>query len=351
MDHVSVVDNKDKQKIRMNSFFMALATYGVVAIETLIIMQLSLGKMPSWAFNTLISCGILINVVFFFLFKSGMNQRFSDPSLTLAQIIVSALWGAIPMYFFYDERILCQMFYLPAFSFGMLKLSLKQYLYAVCIIMGIYGLVICIDAASGRSTFSMKVELFQATIFLLILIWLACYGGFISNLRRTLRKQYVELQAGQELIKIQATTDELTSLRNRRYALNIINHLKNVNDTLGHDIGDEVLYQFGNNISQLLRAEDVISVNVEETLLARYGGEEFLLVLPDTDIQQAELCLTRIQSAMNELFFTKENIKVTFSGGVAQYKANETIDNLLKRIDVAMYQAKKEGRNRVVKAA
>src|SRR5450830_1173786 len=334
----------------MNSFFMALATYGVVAIETLIIMQLSLGKMPSWAFNTLISCGILINVVFFFLFKSGMNQRFSDPSLTLAQIIVSALWGAIPMYYFYDERILCQMFYLPAFSFGMLKLSLKQYLYAVCIIMGIYGLVICIDAASGRSTFSMKVELFQATIFLLILIWLACYGGFISNLRRTLRKQYVELQAGQELIKIQATTDELTSLRNRRYALNIINHLKlmadssnhvfsvamldidhfkNVNDTLGHDIGDEVLYQFGNNISQLLRAEDVISVN----------------------IQQAELCLTRIQSAMNELFFTKENIKVTFSGGVAQYKANETIDNLLKRIDVAMYQAKKEGRNRVVKAA
>jgi len=161
-----------------------------------------------------------------------------------------------------------------------------------------------------------------------------------------------------------AVTDELTGLYNRRYfdrhlslmlakareqerdmALMLIDmdFFKAVNDTHGHDMGDAVLREFALRLRRNIRGVD---------LACRFGGEEFVVLMPDTDYQQAQSVAERVRMAVAERGFETglgRPLSVTVSVGVA---LNETIDDtpemLLKRADVALYRAKREGRNRVV---
>jgi diguanylate cyclase (GGDEF)-like protein len=208
--------------------------------------------------------------------------------------------------------------------------------------------------------------MFQAATFLLVLLWFAFYGGFVSNLRHRLRNQHKELEAARAKIEKQAHVDELTQLYNRRHARSVMNeemrkaensahvfsiamididHFKQINDRYGHDVGDEVLRQFSDLCTKLLRAGDAVAI--PDTTLARYGGEEFIIVLPETDVRQAVACIDRLRAAMETLRIPLLSDPLTFSAGVAQYLPGELIDPLLKRTDEALYRAKAEGRNRI----
>ncbi len=354
------------QRIRLHRFYMAVATYAMIILAAFLASKLSIGRMPVWANVVFIVFAVITNVVFLFLFRSGRNLHFKDPSLTLQQLILASVWGWLPLYYFYDARVLCQMFYLPAFSFGMLRFNLRQYLTVVAVMMVTYGTAVLADALSGRIGFSPQVELFQAAVFLLVLLWFAFYGGFISNLRHRLRRQYKELETARAKIEKQAQVDELTQLYNRRHARFVMNeemrkaengahvfsvamididHFKQINDRYGHDAGDEVLRQFSDLCTNLLRAGDAVAI--PETTLARYGGEEFIIVLPAANARQAVACIDRLRSAMESLSIPPLADPITFSAGVAQYQPGELIDPFLKRTDQALYRAKSEGRNRI----
>jgi len=161
-----------------------------------------------------------------------------------------------------------------------------------------------------------------------------------------------------------AVTDDLTGLYNRRYferhlsimldkareqdrdmAVMLIDmdFFKAVNDTHGHDIGDAVLREFALRLRRNIRGVD---------LACRYGGEEFVVLMPDTDYRQAQGVAERVRMAVAERAFevTKmRGLTVTVSVGVAlNESATDTPDVILKRADVALYRAKREGRNRVV---
>jgi two-component system cell cycle response regulator len=137
---------------------------------------------------------------------------------------------------------------------------------------------------------------------------------------------------------------------NRGKALSVISldvdHFKAVNDTFGHDAGDDVLKELANRIRQLTRNVD---------LNCRVGGEEFILVLPNTDSISAERIAERLRRAVAQRSFATTSatpIEVTISAGIASLNgADDSLAKLLKRADVALYQAKKEGRNRVIQAA
>lgn len=359
--------NTDRaQRIRLHRFYMAVATYATIILASFLVSELSLGGMPTWANVTFIVYAVITNIGFLYLFRSGRNLHFKDPSLTLPQLILSSIWGWLPLYYYYDARVLCQIFYLPAFSFGMLRFNLRQYLTVVAVMMVIYGTAVWADGLSGRVGFSLKIELFQAAVFLLVLLWFAFYGGFISNLRHKLRKQYKELEAARAKIEKQAQMDELTQLYNRRHARFVMNeemrkaengthvfsiamididHFKLINDRYGHDAGDEVLRQFSDLCTNLLRAGDAVAI--PETTFARYGGEEFIIVLPAANAKQAVACIDRLRSAMESLSIPPSADPITFSAGVAQYQPGELIDPFLKRTDQALYRAKTEGRNRI----
>lgn len=119
-----------------------------------------------------------------------------------------------------------------------------------------------------------------------------------------------------------------------------VDHFKKLNDSLGHQAGDEALRHLARVVKNLLRPTDV---------LARYGGEEFLVLLPNSDAEEAAEVLKRVQRALTKEFFLHDNerVLITFSAGVAQRQAGENEAGMIARADAAMYRAKQSGRNRV----
>ena len=126
-------------------------------------------------------------------------------------------------------------------------------------------------------------------------------------------------------------------------ALLDIDNFKRLNDTHGHQAGDQALIYLINVIRETLRPSDAV---------ARYGGEEFVIILPDTDIDNAEITISRLQRELTKKFFLHENdrILITFSAGVALRAPQEDQEDVVGRADKAMYQAKKSGKNQVVLA-
>ncbi len=163
----------------------------------------------------------------------------------------------------------------------------------------------------------------------------------------------------------QASRDALTGMFNRRHleehlqgmisdsfdtdkGMSIImadiDFFKSVNDNYGHDNGDQVIRQFSARILQNIRRLDVAF---------RIGGEEFLIVLPKTDSKRAELVGERLRAIIEDTPFKISegdgNITVTASIGLTSVMSeNDTTSSLLKRVDDALYEAKKGGRNQVV---
>jgi two-component system cell cycle response regulator len=180
------------------------------------------------------------------------------------------------------------------------------------------------------------------------------------------RKRYADkLRHNVQLSLEMAITDQLTGLHNRRYMsrhldtlitsartsgkpisflIMDIDHFKSVNDTYGHDIGDEVLRDFAGRISANVRGID---------LACRYGGEEFVVVMPDTDTSFAYTVAERLRKSVEETPFVISRdpgkLKVTISIGIADSAGKtDSADALLHRADQALYRAKREGRNRVI---
>jgi diguanylate cyclase (GGDEF)-like protein/PAS domain S-box-containing protein len=181
-------------------------------------------------------------------------------------------------------------------------------------------------------------------------------GGYVA----VIRDVSVEHINTQELIDA-ALTDPLTGLHNRRglegrseaihfrpggapvtqvWIMVDIDHFKRVNDTYGHEAGDEVLKAVAEALRSTARGADIV---------ARFGGEEFVLVLPDTSADLAIRIAERLRLAIEALSTNVEGqaIRVTASFGVAQRAAQESQLEVLERADAALYASKKEGRNRV----
>ncbi len=124
-------------------------------------------------------------------------------------------------------------------------------------------------------------------------------------------------------------------------ALIDIDNFKKLNDSMGHQAGDEALIHLAGICRDTLRPQDTV---------ARYGGEEFIVLLPETSLDDAVIALTRLQRELTKKFFlhANEKILITFSAGVTQMTVDDNQSSVIKRADEAMYQAKQSGKNRVV---
>ena len=122
-----------------------------------------------------------------------------------------------------------------------------------------------------------------------------------------------------------------------------IDHFKRVNDILGHDMGDQILKEIAARLVTNMRAVDVVS---------RYGGEEFMIAMPDTIEGDAYLAADRVRAfiAGTPIFVDGQALSITTSAGVAQVAKGEQLRDVFRRADAALYQSKREGRNRVTAA-
>jgi diguanylate cyclase (GGDEF)-like protein/PAS domain S-box-containing protein len=181
-------------------------------------------------------------------------------------------------------------------------------------------------------------------------------GGYVA----VIHDVSVEHINTQELIDA-ALTDPLTGLHNRRglegrsealhfrpggasaaqvWIMVDIDHFKRVNDTHGHEAGDEVLKAVAEALRSTARVGDIV---------ARFGGEEFVLVLPDTSAEMAARIAERLRLAIETSSTDVDGqiIRVTASFGVAQRAPQESQLEVLERADAALFSSKKDGRNRV----
>jgi len=220
------------------------------------------------------------------------------------------------------------------------------------------------DLEVQRITF-VKPRLSREAWYLGILsAWLAGIVIYALTQLRTYRAQSRALQNEADRYRTLATTDPLTLALNRHgfeqrwarlqtganavpdHALALlvldIDHFKQINDTRGHDTGDRVLRELTALIQRQLRSTD---------WLARWGGEEFVVLLPSVRTGHATVLAENLRTAVEgHVFEPNAPVPVTVSVGLALRGAGEGFEALFKRADEALYQAKRSGRNRVVRA-
>ncbi len=173
------------------------------------------------------------------------------------------------------------------------------------------------------------------------------------KLRNTLKK-----------MRLLSTTDELTSINNRRSMMKKINYelvrlernkepfalilcdvdnFKAINDTNGHDAGDFILQEIANLMVNAVRKQDIVG---------RWGGDEFLLLLPQTTLEGGFKLAENIRKMIwkHPFSYQKLDMKITLTLGISAYRESENVDECLKRADLALYEGKKAGRNVSIKA-
>lgn len=184
------------------------------------------------------------------------------------------------------------------------------------------------------------------------------HGSLMQKIMELYSEQNKELQKNYEEIKRLSTIDPLTQIYNRlkfmgmmnyeinrfkRYRIPLslimfdIDHFKLVNDTYGHDVGDDVLVTLSTIVSNLMRETDTF---------ARWGGEEFMILLANAPIEAVQRKAETLRYAIESYNFNKVN-QITCSFGVTTYLVDEIESVFTKRVDDALYESKHNGRNKV----
>lgn len=365
MDFSLVPKNDEKQALRLRRFGMALMSY---------VLWVSLGVAGHLSGTLTLDPDLLLfllagvaasNLLIFVVLRSGLNERFSDPSLTLFQCLVAMCWILAFMYLSPPAREIMLMIYVVAMLFGMFRLSRGELLFLAMFSLAGYGTLLFFDDVLQASREVLTREALRYSVLTVMILWSAYFGNYVGSLKQKLRRQNQSLKRAIETATHQAERDELTRTYNRRFIMGSLDdekvradeenrifsicifdldHFKRVNDEHGHQAGDQVLAEFTMRAGGILRSMD--QVRRRGHPMGRYGGEEFIVLLPGTGLPGAINCAERIRELTEQRTFVND-IKVTVSVGVAQYRAGEEIKETIHRADEALYEAKALGRNQV----
>lgn len=349
-----------QQRLRIKRSLLAAQVYGVCVV--LIVIAIAANMIDLRA-GSVLAIGIVVScaAVYGFL-RSGLNLRFSDPSLAMPQILAAVVWIAGAYGTFNESHGATLILLALVLVFGIFTVDLRQARICAVFIVLLMGAVMTYKSQTSPSIYPVKVELMHFVFLLVSVPAITTLALQIARMRQRLQKQNVELGGALARIQELATRDELTGLINRRQmhlvlqqqavmgnrskdtfsvALLDLDFFKRVNDTYGHGVGDEVLRNFSAEAQRVLRVSDVVS---------RWGGEEFLLMMPEIPPGEPTIGIERLRDALTHLQIsaTVPDLRVSFSAGITTYRPGETMDAAIERADRGLYQAKAAGRNQCV---
>jgi diguanylate cyclase (GGDEF)-like protein len=332
-----------QQRARFRRYLIAAGTsLMVVALLGIAFLQ---GILSAYPF-VIASGGTLAGIAAFYaVFRTGLNRRARDPSLTIPMMIAATCVVTYALYHAGPARSVFLLIYPMIMFFGVFRLNTRAMLIVCALILCAYALVLGLLMRLPSGLDAPNVELLRSVVLAAVLVWFAILGGYVHELRNRLRR---------------SEYDELTGIFSRRRILEILAHektrcdrgagplcicladidwFKRINDSFGHSAGDGVLRTFTNIARGELRSID---------FMGRYGGDEFLLVLIQTSLAGARECAERVRRQMELLDppGLDGDGRVTVSIGLAQYRPGETLDSTFKRADASLYRAKDTGRNR-----
>ena len=351
--------NRSSQAVRLRRFYLAGAAYGV-SVPMLVIAH-GLGLITWPPVIETFALIALVNTAVYGLLRSGANQRMVDPSLTWVQVVLAIAVLMFCVYHFDKERGVALMMCLVILAFGAFRFTTREFLTASGLVLAGYAGVVNLLMWLKPEVVDVPLEAYRWVALAFVLPCFSLVGGRLSELRRRLRRTNDELSSALAMIQRMATHDTLTSLPNRavfnetlvhtiglaeRHARSLallfldIDRFKNINDTLGHSVGDRVLEEVARRLTGAVRSCD---------LVARLGGDEFVLLVEDfhdnTDLGEiADKILASLRPN-----FTVEGHELALSAsiGICTYPADgKDAQTLVSNADIAMYRAKDQGRNR-----
>lgn len=290
---------------------------------------------------------VILIAAFLAVFRLGINRRFRDRSLTMPQCMAAIAVLIYVNIHVVEARAAFSTLYLLPLMFGLFRMrTLQLFVLALPIVM-VHGALLT-GAHGERDGAAMTLAAIEYVVLTFSLTSLVLIGGYLGELRRRLR--------------FVATRDPLTGLANRReieemltrekfrvdrsgpsfcVAVIDLDQFRQINDTYGHSIGDRALREFGDLLQHLLRKSDYVG---------RYGGDEFLVIMTQTGLPAARHALERLVQQVREHHWGRivEGLGLTISAGVAECTPARSIDDVLKRVDDALYTAKQDGRCAVV---
>jgi diguanylate cyclase (GGDEF)-like protein len=358
---LGLLPSDPRQALRIRRHFIASGTSLLVPVVLFVANAFGLVPLAAAVLGTMGMLALL--ALFYAVFRSGLNLRFADPSLTAEQIGAAVLYLAWIMYLAPGARDSLSLFYMVALLFGVLRFDTRRLMALAAVALAAHSTVVVFSFLRDPAM-DLKVAYVQLAVLFVVLPWFAVMGGYVNSLRHRLSDSNRELREANSRIERLAIQDELSGLYNRRYLLGAlareaaraqriaspysvclfdIDHFKAINDSFGHAAGDAVIRQVAVVAGGGLRSVDAFG---------RYGGEEFLLVLPDTGQRGACAVAERIRASVEGAGFPRlpADRRVTVTIGVATSSRDEDVEALLGRADAALYRGKEAGRNRVAAA-
>lgn len=349
-----------RQRIRLRRVLVASAVYWLAALGQW--WAASAGLAEPHLAQALILCLAPGMCGFYLLLRSGVTLRCADPALTLPQIVFAIVVMALAYLINPPVRGVVLMLVAFVLVFAAFTVDPKASRALGWLAVGVLGAAMAAGATMAPAKFDPVIERVHFFFAAVVLPAMSMLAGDLSSMRMRLKQQKAELQDVLERIHKLATRDDLTGLVNRRHMEELaemehrralrsgrapclclldLDHFKRINDVHGHAAGDEVLRLFALHASLALRETDV---------LARWGGEEFLVLLPDTDPGEAQQGFERLRDLLerDETWGDRPHLRVSFSAGLTAWRGGEALRDALARADLALYEAKASGRNRLV---
>jgi diguanylate cyclase (GGDEF)-like protein len=345
--------------VRMRRFALAATAYGLCL--PLMGIAAALGLVPLHVVFEIAAIALAVNAVLFTLFRTGRNERFVDPSLTWLQIVLATMVVMYATYHFDSNRAVALMICLVVLSFGAFRFSTREFMLASGLVLAAYAGVINLLFYRKPEMVNVWLEAFQWITLAFVLPCFAMIGGRLSEMRRRVRQTNDELSSALATIQKLATHDTLTGLPNRAFFNEALGHaiaqaqrngrslalffmdldrFKNINDTLGHSVGDRVLQEAASRLRGSVRASDMI---------ARLGGDEFVLLVEEyAGTNHLADIAGKVLKAFEPGFEVHgHELALAASIGISTYPQDGAdAQTLVSNADIAMYRAKEQGRNR-----
>jgi diguanylate cyclase (GGDEF)-like protein len=355
-----LLGHEPHQRIRLTQTAIATLLMCASAAGINYLAWVGLAPVRAAAWWTGLTLGSFVGFLVFI--RLGWNKRFADPSLTLVQMGVALVSSVAAYALAGPGRGAVFPTPIVVLMFGMYSLAPRTVRRMGWFAVVLFGVTMAAMAIVDPAVYDPKVEVVHFFVLAAMLMAVAMLAGQLSALRERLRAQKGALSKALTRIQDLATRDEPTGLVNRRYVQEVltlehqrsmrsghpfciamidIDHFKVFNDTYGHAAGDEVLRRFASEAREAIRISDV---------LARWGGEEFLLLMTDTRVALGKPGVDRLRERIARLHMPvgAAVLRISFSAGLAEHRAGETIADTIVRADQALYSAKTQGRNRVV---
>jgi diguanylate cyclase len=354
-DTPSATHDESKQLLRLRRFLQA-SIFSVLYVLVLTIFYTQ-DKLDRETLFEAFAIVVTLIVGFFSVFRLGLNLRFSDPSLTVFQLLAAVFTMLFVVYRAPDTRLAFTAFFFVAFMFGMLRCSGAKLAVLGLVSLAALAMLMWRRYSGNHDVEMLRLDVLQFVVIAITFPWFVFIGGRVKRLQSDLLEVNIKL----EDIEEKARHDDLTGVYNRSALMVAMEEsklraitsgeplsicvidldlFKRYNDEFDHLSGDRVLQLFAQAARDGLRSTDVFG---------RYGGDEFVQILPHTALAGAMLDAERLRNRIEtlEIPFASSLSPLTVSVGVAQYRPGETIVQTFARADGALYRAKQLGRNRV----